>query len=105
MSEALQALLPSSKTQVEKAQALVRRGYPAVASVLPEILEWMQDLNWPVAQVFQPFLACVGKPLAPLIRDALTSSDDIWKYWLVTAVVRESPSLAAELRRSCFALH
>jgi hypothetical protein len=98
VSEELKALLPASKMQVEKAEALVRLGYPAVAPVLPEILEWMKDLNWPVARVFQPLLARIGEPLAPLIRDVLAGSDDIWKYWLVLTVVRESPSLAAELQ-------
>ena len=84
--------------QVQRAEALVRLGYPAVASVLPDILEWMKDLNWPVAQVFQPFLAKVGEPLAPFIRNVLSGTDDIWKFWLVTSVVRESPILAAALR-------
>lgn len=83
--------------QVQRAEALVRLGYPAVASVLPDILGWMKDLNWPVAQVFQPFLAGVGEPLAPFIRDVLSGTDDIWKFWIVTSIVRESPSLAAAL--------
>jgi hypothetical protein len=94
----LHLLLPRSKAEADKAEALVRLGYPAVAPVLPEILEWMQDLNWPVAQVFQPLLASIGTALAPLVRDILVGNDDVWKYWVLNSVVRESPNLAAELQ-------
>jgi hypothetical protein len=97
MTVELQALLPRDKHQIQMAQALVRVGYPEIAPVLSEILEWVQDMNWPVARVFQPMLASIGAPLAPIIRPVLNGNDDVWKYSIVNNLVRESPSLAYEL--------
>ena len=44
----LRALIPRNKHDLRRARVLVALGYPAVAPVLPELLEWLQDLNWPV---------------------------------------------------------
>lgn len=58
----------------------------------------MQDINWPVAQALQPFLTAIGAPLAPAVHAVLAGNDDIWKYWLLEAVVRRSGSLALALK-------
>jgi hypothetical protein len=76
----------------------VKLGFPAVAPVIPQILEWLQDLNWPVALVFQPFLVSIGEPLAPYVGAVLQGQDDIWKYSLLRVVVDQSPELARALR-------
>ena len=94
----LVALLPCDKIETEKAEAIVALGFPAVAPVLPMLVEWMQDINWPVAQTLQPFLARIGAPLAPHIRRVLETNDEIWKYWVVRCVVGESADLAQALK-------
>jgi hypothetical protein len=93
----LAALLPRDKVDTERAEAIIRLGYPEVEPILPELLEWMQDINWPVAQVLYPFLAKVGAPLAPHVRRILETEDHIWKYW-VLGIVAESTQLQAALR-------
>jgi hypothetical protein len=93
----LSRLVPVDKMEIAKAEALVKLGYPAVEPLLPQIVGWMQDLNWPVAQVFQPFLASIGLPLAPHVRSVLATEDDIWKYWVLLGVVRNSPELTNAL--------
>ena len=98
MSTDLLSLIPSTKFEIEKAATLVQLGFPTVEPVLPQILEWLQDLNWPVGLVFKPFLACVGQPLAPYVRAILASKDDCWKYSLLSAVVAQSAELARALR-------
>jgi hypothetical protein len=98
MSANLASLTPTTKFETEKAEALVRLGFPAVEPVMPQILEWLQDLNWPVGLVFQPFLARIGQPLAPYIRDILAGQDDSWKYSVLRVVVDQSPELARALR-------
>ena len=96
--EELRRLVPDSKHDTDKAEAIVKLGYPAVAPIIPEILEWIQDCNWPVAQVFVPFLQVIGGPLIPEIRRILSTDDDFWKYWVVTQIIAESPSLVEALR-------
>lgn len=93
----LTALLPSDKLETDKAEAIIAQGFPAVEPVLPALLEWMQDINWPVAQPLQPFLASIGVPLAPHVRYVLETKDEIWKYWVVRCLVGESVELARVL--------
>ena len=97
MSPDISTLLPRDKSDTKKAEAIVALGYPAVELILAELVEWMQDVNWPVAQVLQPFLASVGTPLAPHVRRVLSATDEVWKHWILYCVVRESPELAASL--------
>ena len=89
--------LPNDKYDVRRAEALVACGYPAVEPVLPRLLEWIQDGNWPVARVLAPFLSTVGAPLVPHARRILDGDDDTWKYFLVQGVVAKSAELAVLL--------
>ena len=98
MNDALQGLLPKDKLDVDAVRRLSAKGYPAIEPILPALLEWMQDLNWPVAQALHPFLVSLGEPLAPHIRSILRTDDDIWKYWVLICVVAESPSLLSALK-------
>lgn len=95
---ALRDILPKDKFDTDGAEALVALGHPAVEPILPELLAWLQDMNWPVARVIQPFLAQIGAPLAPHLRAALASQDHVWKYWILTQILAESPELRALLR-------
>jgi hypothetical protein len=84
----IRRLLPTDKCDTDRAQLLVERGYPAVAPILHQLIEWLQDYNWPVAQALQPFLASIGTPLIPEIRRVLQTDDEIWKYWVVSCLLR-----------------
>lgn len=90
--------LPRDKYDTASAEKLVSLGWEKVLPVMPDILEWLQDINWPVAAVFRPFLIDVGAPLAPFIKAVLATDDNVWKYGILVSVVGQSPELAAELR-------
>jgi Domain of unknown function (DUF5071) len=90
--------LPESKYDVSAAEALIACGYPSIQPVLPQLLEWIQDGNWPVARVLAPFLATVGADLVPHAQRILHADDDAWKYFLLQDVVAPSPELRALLR-------
>jgi hypothetical protein len=83
---------------LENARALVAQGYPAVAPVASSLLQWVQDINWPVAHILAPFLASIGEELAPQVKIVLESGDEVWKYNLIQAVVAASPALSRALR-------
>jgi Domain of unknown function (DUF5071) len=93
----LRKLLPKDKFDIDRAAILVSTGYPTVAPILPDLLEWLQDGNWPVAHVIGPFLASIGKPLTEEVRRVLQSQDHLWKYWILLDVVAHSPELATAL--------
>ncbi|MDQ1919645.1 DUF5071 domain-containing protein [Massilia pseudoviolaceinigra] len=95
--------IPADKHDLDAVQAAMAAGWPAVAPVVPDLLVWMQDLNWPVAKELAPLLVSLGAPLAPAIRQILDGDDGIWKHNLIDRVVARSPALlqalAADLHR------
>ena len=90
--------LPKDKYDTDAATALVAAPWESIAPMMPEILEWMQDLNWPVAHVLQPFLARVGVPLVPFVRSVFATHDEQWKYNVLVSIVDNCPELVAALR-------
>ena len=99
----LPTCLPRHKADLSAAKAAALLGWPAVEPLTTALLEWLQDINWPVAQVLAPFFAKVGADLAPYVRPILESQDDVWKYHVIESVVSHSMSLTqaleGELRR------
>jgi hypothetical protein len=87
-------MMPADKYDVGAAEAIVASGNADD----PRLLEWVQDLNWPVAQILAPFLASAGRILAPAIREVLASHDNTWKWSVMTGVIARSPELVALLR-------
>jgi hypothetical protein len=90
MDNEIKNLLPRNISDIENAKAITDLGYPAVASVLPELFKWIQDINWPVAYIIAPFLATLGKPIVPDVRRILKTDDGVWKLWVLEYVVKNS---------------
>ncbi|MGK5035547.1 DUF5071 domain-containing protein [Janthinobacterium sp. LB3P118] len=86
--------LPRDKHDTQHAQALIALPWDEVAPAMPQILEWIQDVNWPVAAVLLPYLAGIGPRLAPYVKTVLASNDEQWKYFVLQGIVRHSPGLA-----------
>ncbi|WP_211232013.1 DUF5071 domain-containing protein [Pseudoduganella violaceinigra] len=87
-------MMPADKFDTSTVQEIVASG----DATDPGLLEWVQDLNWPVARVLAPFLASAGSIVAPGIRLVLESSDDTWKSSLVSGVVVNSKELIVLLQ-------
>ncbi len=94
----LVGLVPIDKHDHEAAERAIAAGYPAVESSLPQLLEWLQDMNWPVAQTLAPFLASISKPLIPHLKVIFETDDEIWKAWIISRIIGESPLLATHFR-------
>jgi uncharacterized protein DUF5071 len=82
------------------AKAIVALGWPTVQPLIPHLLEWTQDGNWPVAHVLSPFLASIGKYILPEIRAVLNQTDDAeWKWFCIWDIIRlMDRATAMELR-------
>ncbi|HLO11824.1 MAG TPA: DUF5071 domain-containing protein, partial [Pseudoneobacillus sp.] len=52
------------------------------------LLEWIQDMNWPIAKEVADILITFPEELTPLIKKVLATDDDIWKYWSLTYLVK-----------------
>ncbi|WP_215404275.1 DUF5071 domain-containing protein [Janthinobacterium sp. JC611] len=89
--------LPRDKHDMRNAQALIALSWEEIRPAMPQILEWVQDVNWPVAGVLLPYLAGIGPRLAPYIKTVLAGNDEQWKYFVLQGIVRHSRELAAAL--------
>ena len=76
-------LIPKNKFDMDKIDELIRIGYPAYKPILYELLEWIQDINWPVALPLAPLLLEAKEDLIPHVIKIFDSDDDVWKYWVL----------------------
>ena len=85
-SEELRALIPKNKHDTSGITQLLRLTDDEIAPILPALLEWIQDGNWPVAKALLPVLAKHERQTAPLAAQLLLpeQTDDDWKYFLLT---------------------
>jgi hypothetical protein len=92
-------ILPRDKHDTLAVRQLAELGYPIISPVLPELMKWLQDANWPVARHISDLLVKIEKPVVPLLLDVLKGDDAIWKYWCLELVVRRlPPDVVAVLR-------
>lgn len=83
-------LQPLSKAHWDSAaEVVVNLGYPRVKSILPGLLEWLQDTNWPGAGQISAFLREIGDPIIPYVRDVLSQHcDDVeWMERIFVEIV------------------
>ncbi len=80
----LKSLVQTHKSDTDAVQRARSAGYPAIEPILGDLLEWMQDMNWPVAGDIEELLAPIGAPLSPYVLKVLQGGDDIWKYWILS---------------------
>lgn len=83
-------LQPISKSYWDEAAELViSLGYPRVNSILPGLLEWIQDINWPGASRIADFLREIGDPLIPYIKNVINHhrQDTEWIEWIFEKII------------------
>lgn len=81
-------LQPISKSHWKNAATVLKKiGYPRVKSIIPELLQWIQDMNWPGAQEIVDLLVTIDDKIVPHVKQALRSGDGIWIMWILSEVV------------------
>ena len=83
---------------------IAEAGYPAIAPILDDLMQWTADPNWPVAPPLIDYLATLGAPMIEPIRRILNGGDDGHKFVCLRGMVRELPlsariALRDDLRR------
>jgi len=69
-------------------------GFPVLNPILPDLLVWLQDVNWPVAEEMANILSKAGPEIISHISDILHSDDPEWKDGLLTLL---APHLKPEI--------
>ncbi len=92
----LRDCVPKHKGDLAAVDLAVRAGYPALGDIFAELLEWVKDPTWPVAEKLVPLLAQAGPDIAPHLMVVFASTDEEWK---VAILVTLAPYLRPEVRR------
>jgi hypothetical protein len=79
LPEELVDYLPKSKWDPDAIERLSQLDTKKRHLLLPQLLIWMQDINWPNAGKILPFLIAGGDEIIPEIEWVLNGQDDIWK--------------------------
>lgn len=82
-------LIPKDKFDDSGVDALKTVEITKAEQILSLLLEWIQDINWPIAQVLiNDVLPRFHAELVPHIQAVLNSNDDIWKCWTLCLIKR-----------------
>jgi Domain of unknown function (DUF5071) len=91
VDRALSACIPADRHDHAAVRAAEKRGLPAIAPILPQLLAWLRDINWPVARDICVLLRPSGPEIAPHLLAILRSDDAVWSYWVIVGVIGDLP--------------
>lgn len=100
----LKELIPKDKGDIATAEQLKNYSYEQIKTIVPELLIWIQDMNWLVAKAVSEFLQSISEFLTEDILKILNGKDRTWKYWCVSifglnATKPIDPKLMLEFKR------
>jgi len=79
----IRSLIPKDKGDTETAEKLKKFSYSEIKPIIPDLLEWIQDMNWPVARPVAEYLQALTNEISPEILKILQGDDIMWKYWVI----------------------
>lgn len=79
----IQNLLPKDKFDIETVENLKNFSFEEIQPIVPELLEWLQDCNWPISKPILNILLPFTDKISFNILEILKGSDEVWKYWIL----------------------
>ncbi|WP_343625414.1 DUF5071 domain-containing protein [Flavobacterium lindanitolerans] len=83
-------LIPKGKEDTNFINVLKMKSISEIRDLIPQLLEWMQDMNWPqaplIADYFSPYINEIQEELISILK----SNDEIWKYWILHGLILHS---------------
>ncbi len=99
-------LVPKDKFDTSNIDKLRGLSDDEIRLIIPELLKWTQDMNWPVANEIVDILIDRGGILEPYILEILSQNqnDDIWTYWIISVLIpkltdKPSQKIISEIKR------
>lgn len=82
-------LIPQNKFDTSTIKQLERIKTEQISTISMQLLEWIADMNWPVAQELIKVLPRFHKKLMIDIKYILSDKvdDSIWKYWIINSLL------------------
>ena len=78
----IQTLVPKDKSDwnFDKGCDINWYGYKELKPIIPQLLIWLQECNWPVARPISEILARMMPDILEELKPILEGDDSIWKY-------------------------
>ena len=89
--ENFEDLLPRHKFDNDSVEMIKKMDRDKILPLLPKLLEWIQDMNWPVAPSVLGLLLTFQEEIVPHVQDVLSSDDDNWKWFILHFLVIKLP--------------
>lgn len=80
-------LVPKDKHDVSNINKLYSLTDDEMKPIVYDLLEWIQDYNWPVAQELVLLLKEREDIIFPYMSDILRGDDFMWKYWVMDLII------------------
>ena len=97
--------LPKNKFDQQSLCGIDKLSNEEIQPIIYELLTWLQDYNWPVADKVLQVLRKREILVFPYLANILAGDDIMWKIWIMELLV---PTLTTEhkeaLRKNIFAL-
>jgi hypothetical protein len=84
MNENIQNLIPKHKFDIEIAEKLTDCAVEDIKPIIPSLLEWLQDMNWPIARPISKYLISINDQITNEILEVFKTKDEVWKYWIIS---------------------
>ena len=87
----LKKLLPVDKFDTSSMPTLIKLSEDEIKPILPELILWTADLNWPIAPETIKILVKFSSSTVPIIRNILspTETDEEFKWSIIVGLVPE----------------
>ncbi|GBF75528.1 DUF5071 domain-containing protein [Paenibacillus sp. 598K] len=92
-------LLPKDKHDFESVNELKTLDKAELVLLVPDLLEWLQDINWPIAREVAKLLLTVPHEAVPYVEEVLAGKDELWKIGCLDYLVIDLPVDAQERLR------
>lgn len=93
--------IPTSKHDLATTEKLHQYSIGELRPIIPALLEWMQDGNWPVFVPVRDYLKKYVAEIQDEILAIFRTDDDVWKYWILLSFGEKitDPRLIEEIKR------
>ncbi|MBB5397171.1 DUF5071 domain-containing protein [Mucilaginibacter sp. AK015] len=82
--------IPQNIYDVTAVEHLLSLPFDAVKSDVPELLTWLQDMHWPVADGIADYLVPHVNDITDELISILQTDDSLWKYYIMRVLIARS---------------
>ena len=83
----IKLLLPKNKFDDSNIIKITKLSDEEIQPIIYDLLEWLQDSNWPIYVKILPIVASHQNIVISDIINVLQGDDIMWKYWIICDLI------------------